>query len=78
MQPGEVFTPASEITGARKEKVVTKTPQLPKRSGPPVDEDKARRAAQIHFKASHGLITAFFTLILYVSLPLDSHLFNSS
>ncbi|EAT91161.1 GPI ethanolamine phosphate transferase 3 [Parastagonospora nodorum] len=76
MQPGEVFTPASEITGARKEKVVTKTPQLPKRSGPPVDEDKARRAAQVHFKASHGLITAFFTLILILHIA-GIYLFTS-
>jgi GPI ethanolamine phosphate transferase 3 subunit O len=63
MEGGEIFTPASEITGAR-EKTADKKVQAPKRSGAPVDEDKAKRAAQVHFKATHGLIVAFFTFIL--------------
>jgi phosphatidylinositol glycan class O len=70
MDTNEIFTPASEITAARKNEV--KSVQLPKRSGPPVDEDKAKRAAQVHFKAAHGLVVAFFTFILYVSVSLES------
>jgi phosphatidylinositol glycan class O len=79
MEKGEIFTPASEITGARR-KVATQAPatkaqiQVPKRNGPPVDEDKAKRAAQVHFKASHGLTVAFFTIILYVCKPLSFQL----
>jgi phosphatidylinositol glycan class O len=67
MDPKEIFTPIAEITAARKPAV--KSAQLPKRSGPPVDEDKAKRAAQVHFKAAHGLVVAFFTFILYVQSP---------
>jgi phosphatidylinositol glycan class O len=65
MDPKEIFTPMAEITSAARKPDV-KSPQLPKRSGPPVDEDKAKRAAQVHFKAAHGLVVAFFTLILLV------------
>jgi phosphatidylinositol glycan class O len=64
MEHGEIFTPASEITAPR-DKVVSNA-QPPKRSGAVVDEDKAKRAGQVHFKAAHGLVVAFFTFILYV------------
>jgi phosphatidylinositol glycan class O len=67
MESKEIFTPAAEITAARKSDV--KSAQLPKRSGPPIDEDKAKRAGQVHFKAAHGLVVAFFTLILYIPTP---------
>jgi phosphatidylinositol glycan class O len=66
MEDGEIFTSASEITGVR-EKVMDKKAQPPKRSGVAKDEDKAKRAGQVHFKAAHGLVVAFFTFILYVS-----------
>jgi phosphatidylinositol glycan class O len=64
MESGEIFTPASEITGARP-KPVEKAPAAQK-SGIAADPDKAKRLAQVHFKASHGLIVAFFTFVLYV------------
>jgi phosphatidylinositol glycan class O len=35
------------------------------------DAAVAHKAAEVHFKAAHGLIIAFFTWILYV-LPLSS------
>jgi phosphatidylinositol glycan class O len=66
MESGEIFTPASEIIGTRP-KPVEKAPPAPKpKSGIAADPDKAKRLAQVHFKASHGLIVAFFTFILYV------------
>lgn len=66
MQGQEIFTPASEITAARKKAVPKAVPQgrAPARTGVAQDEDKTKKAAQVHFKASHGLIVAFFTFIL--------------
>ena len=65
MESGEVFTPLSDITGtgAKVEK-----PQQAARSLPATtaDPDKAKKIGQIHFKASHGILTAFFTFMLYV------------
>jgi phosphatidylinositol glycan class O len=65
MEKGEIFTPASEITGGTRPKAVPKT-QTSQRTGVAPDEDKAKRAGQVHFKAAHGLVVAFFTFILYV------------
>lgn len=68
MEKGEVFTPISEITAAAPKKEVQSAPAAaPKRSAAAAaDQDKAKKAGQVHFKASHGLVVAFFTFILYV------------
>jgi phosphatidylinositol glycan class O len=67
MENEEIFTPASEITAPSREKDVKSAPPS-RRSAGTIDEDKAKRAGQVHFKAAHGLIVAFFTLILYVPI----------
>ena len=74
MQGEEIFTPASEITAAR-QNVVQKT-QAPARRVAPKDEDKAKRAGQVHFKAAHGLVVAFLTFILYVTANVRHSMFN--
>jgi hypothetical protein len=66
MENGEIFTPLSDITAGKEEKTVA---PVAKAAGPKLakkDEDKAKRAGQVHFKAAHGIVVAFFTLILYV------------
>jgi phosphatidylinositol glycan class O len=64
-KPGEVFTPLSDITAAAKKDV--KSAPAPKRTAAAtIDQDKAKRAGQVHFKAAHGLVVAFFSFILYV------------
>lgn len=70
MENGEVFTPLSEITAAQPSKSKVAKPQLEARSPPSTvtDPDKAKKIGQVHFKASHGIVVAFFTFILYVSL----------
>ncbi|KAL5118769.1 mannose-ethanolamine phosphotransferase gpi13 [Pleosporales sp. CAS-2024a] len=81
MEAGEICTPAADSTGAaateKAAKATTKARiQVPKKTGPPLDEDKARRAAEVHFKASHGLIVAFFTLVLILHIA-GVYLFTS-
>jgi hypothetical protein len=70
MDKGEVFTPLSEITGQNAGARVQKQQQQQPAQQPPttkVDPDKAKKIGQVHFKASHGLVVAFFSLLLYVS-----------
>lgn len=67
MEPGEVFTPLSEITGQKATANVNKPKQdAPKQPAPRIDQDEAKKIGQVHFKAAHGIIVAFFTLILYI------------
>lgn len=67
MENGEVFTPLSEITAAQKKDTPSaRIPKVPEASTSDTGEDKAKRAGQVHFKAAHGLVVAFFILILYV------------
>jgi phosphatidylinositol glycan class O len=68
MEPGEVFTPLSEITGPAATAKVNKPKQdTPKQPAPRIDQDEAKKIGQVHFKAAHGIIVAFFTLILYIA-----------
>ena len=71
MDNGEIFTPVSEITATRG-KDVTSAPAT-KRNGVATDEDKAKRAGQVHFKAAHGLVVAFFTFISCVPAAASQH-----
>jgi phosphatidylinositol glycan class O len=71
MENGEVFTPLSEITAAqKKDKSSAQVSGVPDVRTAGTGEDEAKRAGQVHFKAAHGLVVAFFTLIMYVYLPL--------
>ncbi|CAI9631151.1 unnamed protein product [Alternaria burnsii] len=80
----EVFTPLSDITGqssARKAvKFAADTPEpretvrAPRRQVH--DPDKAKKVGQVHFKAQHGIIIAFFTFILILHV-LGIYLFTS-
>jgi hypothetical protein len=72
MENGEVFTPLSDITGQKRVLKVQKPTQQPQQQqtaqSPRTavhDPDKAKRLGQVHFKAAHGIIVAFFTFILY-------------
>jgi phosphatidylinositol glycan class O len=74
MENNEVFTPLSDITGPNSAPKVQKpTQQLQQQAAQTPraaiqDPDKAKRAGQVHFKAAHGIIVAFFTFILYAQL----------
>ncbi|KAH7073965.1 hypothetical protein BKA63DRAFT_472486 [Paraphoma chrysanthemicola] len=74
MDNGEIFTPASEITATRGTDVSSAPAQ--KRTAVAPDEDKAKRASQVHFKAAHGLIVAFFTFIILLHIA-GIYLFTS-
>lgn len=80
MDPGEVFTPLSEIT-AGKGAAKARAPQQQKQQvqqpqGAVRDPEKAKKLGQVHFKAAHGLIVAFFTLILILHIA-GIYLFTS-
>jgi phosphatidylinositol glycan class O len=71
MDSGEVFTPLSDITGQSSAPKVQKPAQQPQQQQPAQgqrtaihDPDKAKKVGQVHFKAAHGIIVAFFTFIL--------------
>jgi phosphatidylinositol glycan class O len=74
MEHGDVFTPLADITGqSSAPKIQKPTQQLQQQAAQTPratiqDPDKAKRAGQVHFKAAHGIIVAFFTFILYVQL----------
>ncbi|KAE8825486.1 hypothetical protein PTNB85_05915 [Pyrenophora teres f. teres] len=78
MEPREVFTPLSDITGQ------TGTPRARKPKEQPAqqprtavhDPDKAKRLGTVHFKATHGIIVAFFTFLLILHV-LGIYLFTS-
>ena len=62
MDKGEVFTPISEMR--KKTEQVVVPPQVQEAAKRVVDPEKAKRIGQVHFKARHGIIVAFFTFIL--------------
>ncbi|KAI4682874.1 hypothetical protein J4E81_009498 [Alternaria sp. BMP 2799] len=84
MENGEVFTPLSDITAGRSTAPkVQKPAQQPQQQQPSQgqrtavhDPDKAKRLGQVHFKAAHGIIVAFFTFILILHI-LGIYLFTS-
>jgi len=67
LRPGEIFTPLSDMT-AQSGAAPTAMPSQQAPSAPmrTIDPDKAKRIGQVHFKAAHGLIVAFFAFLLYV------------
>ncbi|KAH7355959.1 hypothetical protein BKA66DRAFT_539661 [Pyrenochaeta sp. MPI-SDFR-AT-0127] len=77
METGEVFTPLSEITGqAGRGKVEQPRPEPRQQPATKADPDKAKKIGQVHFKAAHGIVVAFFTLILILH-ALGIYLFTS-
>ncbi|KAF2818500.1 hypothetical protein CC86DRAFT_336909 [Ophiobolus disseminans] len=74
MEKGEVFTPMSDITATAPKKEVQGAPasapaakkmaSVAAAAAAAADQDKAKKGGQVHFKASHGLVVAFFTFIL--------------
>ncbi|KAL1796072.1 hypothetical protein ACET3X_006296 [Alternaria dauci] len=79
----EVFTPLSDITGQSSARKAVKfadqpepreTVRAPRRQVH--DPDKAKKIGQVHFKAQHGIIVAFFTFILILHV-LGIYLFTS-
>lgn len=68
MESGEIFTPLSEITSQKGTPNVNKPrPEARRQPAPQIDQNEAKKLGQVHFKAAHGIIVAFFTLILYAS-----------
>ncbi|KAF1844521.1 uncharacterized protein K460DRAFT_309483 [Cucurbitaria berberidis CBS 394.84] len=77
MENGEVFTPLSEITGQKaKAKVDPPKQQAQRLPATKTDPNKAKKIGQVHFKAAHGIIVAFFTFILILHV-LGIYLFTS-
>ena len=69
----EVFTPLSEITGQKstpkgQQHAPQKQQQQQQAAQPPRttvhDPDKVKKLSQVHFKASHGILVAFFCFML--------------
>ncbi|KNG50385.1 gpi ethanolamine phosphate transferase 3 [Stemphylium lycopersici] len=76
----EVFTPLSDITGqtgASRAQQPTQQPQPQAAQAPRTtihDPDKLKKVSQVHFKASHAILVAFFSFIfgfLLTRLVLD-------
>ncbi|USP80746.1 uncharacterized protein yc1106_08020 [Curvularia clavata] len=78
----EVFTPLSEITGqksAPKAKQNVPQPQQQAAQAPRTmvhDPDKVKKLSQVHFKASHGILVAFFCFMFVLHI-LGIYLFTS-
>jgi phosphatidylinositol glycan class O len=54
---------AAAFAKAKAEKEKQEPQGLKPRTG---DAEKANKAGEVHFKAAHGIIIAFFTWILYI------------
>ncbi|KAF1833899.1 hypothetical protein BDW02DRAFT_499474 [Decorospora gaudefroyi] len=82
MEKGEVFTPLSDITGQNgAPQAQQPTQQLRQQAAQTPratisDPDKAKRIGQVHFKAAHGILVAFFTFMLILHV-LGIYLFTS-
>ncbi|EDU46616.1 GPI ethanolamine phosphate transferase [Pyrenophora tritici-repentis] len=83
MEPREVFTPLSDITGQTGTPKARKPKELPQQQQPQQqprtvvhDPDKAKRLGTVHFKATHSIIVAFFTFVLILHV-LGIYLFTS-
>jgi phosphatidylinositol glycan class O len=66
----EVFTPLSEITGQKSTPNVQQPVRQPQQQAAQAprttvhDPDKVKKLSQVHFKASHGILVAFFCFML--------------
>lgn len=69
MENGEIFTSLEEITAEAKAKAEKQRAEEAQLGGPKptvTDVKTAKKAGEVHFKAQHGIVVAFFTFILYV------------
>ena len=69
MENGEMFTSIEDIqveAKARAEKQRAEEAQLGGPKPTVTDVATAKKAGEVHFKAQHGLLVAFFSFILYV------------
>ncbi|KAF2854918.1 hypothetical protein T440DRAFT_197829 [Plenodomus tracheiphilus IPT5] len=80
VNPGEVFTPLSDIRGQQGTAAAKQQPrQQAQAQDPPartIDPDKAKKIGQVHFKAAHGLIVGFFVFVLVLHVA-GIYLFTS-
>ena len=69
MESGEMFTSIEDIQAeakAKQEKQRTVEAQLGGPKPTATDVTSAKKAGEVHFKAQHGIVVAFFSFILYV------------
>lgn len=69
MENGEIFTSLEEITAEAKIKVEKQRVEDAQLGGPKptvTDVRAAKKTGEVHFKAQHGIVVAFFSFILYV------------
>lgn len=68
MEDGEIFTPLADITAPSRvskdlnQQLSARQPAMTQASQ--LDSDKAKKIGEVHFKASHGIVVAFFSLLL--------------
>lgn len=69
METGEMFTSIEDMQAeakARAEKQRAEEAQLGGPKPTATDVRTAKKAGEVHFKAQHGIVVAFFSFILYV------------
>lgn len=69
MESGEMFTSIEDMQAeakARQEKQRAEEAQLGGPKPTVTDVRTAKKAGEVHFKAQHGIVVAFFSFILYV------------
>jgi phosphatidylinositol glycan class O len=69
MENGEIFTSIEDIAAEAKAKAEKQRSEQAQLGGPKptvADVNTAKKAGEVHFKAQHGIVVAFFSFILYV------------
>lgn len=70
MESGEMFTSIEDIQAEAKAKAEKQRAEEAQLGGPKptvTDVRTAKKAGEVHFKAQHGIVVAFFSFILFVS-----------
>lgn len=76
MESGEMFTSIEDMQAEAKAKQEKKRAAEAQLGGPKptvTDVQTAKKAGEVHFKAQHGIVVAFFSFILYdLRLQIDA------
>ncbi|KAH9867693.1 hypothetical protein IAQ61_008287 [Plenodomus lingam] len=79
---GQVFTPLSDMRSQKGASAAKQRPQQQAQTqaqnqpAKAIDQDKAKKIAQVHFKAAHGLMVGFFLFVLVLHVA-GIYLFTS-
>ncbi|KAJ4319277.1 mannose-ethanolamine phosphotransferase gpi13 [Neodidymelliopsis sp. IMI 364377] len=79
MENGEIFTSIEDIAAEAKAKAEKQRSEQAQLGGPKptvADVNTAKKAGEVHFKAQHGIVVAFFSFILVLHI-LGIYLFTS-